>query len=267
MRKRKTCMAVCALTLAMACETGSLIPVYADTATSTAQASTGNTASIHIKLKDVKTPMDGISFDIYKLATYSPVDGTFSYDALWGIKSLPETSGEMDKLAEQLAGEIKGGRITSCKTDKEGEASLDAECGIYLLVPDNTKKYGDVSPFILRLPYLETVTGQETEWVYQAEVEPKVVPPEKETDKKPKPTASPSENPTATPSESPTATTVPESKPTETPGTPGSQTETSASLKGTDDVDTGDYTNIAFLVLCLLLAGVNIKFISKKKEK
>ena len=233
-------MAVCALALAVACGTGSLMSVSAETVTeSTAQDSTGNTASIHIKLKDVDTPMKGVLFDIYKLADYNPEDGTFAYDEEWGVTSLPDTSSGLDKLAEKLSKNIKGSRADTCKTNKAGEASLKTECGIYLLVPGETEKYGEVSPFILRLPYLEEVTGQETGWVYDTEVEPKVVPPEKT----PEPTKEPE-------SEQP--------QPTQPP---------SSSVKGTDDVKTGDYTNIAFLVLCLLLAGVNIGMITKKKEK
>lgn len=218
------------------------VPVSAENMTASAetssstimQDSTKDKASIYIGLKDIETPMDGVDFEIYQLASYDSSDGTFHYDPEWGISSIPDKSNELDKLAEELSKNIKTSSATLCTTDESGHAFTDVNCGVYLIVPDKTEKYGEVSPFILRLPYLDEI-GNSYNWIYDANVEPKVTIPGIIT-------------PTSTPT--PTVTPVPD-----------------ATVKGTSDVDTGDYTNISIFVLCILSVLVNIKFFFSKRKK
>ena len=215
-------------------------PVFAENMTASAetssstimQDSTKDKASIYIGLKDIETPMSGVDFEIYQLASYDSSDGTFHYVPEWNISSIPEQSDELDKYAEELSKNIKTPSVALCTTDESGHAFTDIDCGVYLLIPSKTEKYGDVSPFILRLPYLDEIGGSYN-WVYDADVEPKVTIPGMET-----------------PTPTPTVTPVPD-----------------ATVKGTSDVDTGDYTNISVFVLCILFVMVNLKFLFGKRKK
>jgi pilin isopeptide linkage protein/LPXTG-motif cell wall-anchored protein len=141
---------------------------------------------ITIQLKDLGTPMKNVGFEIYNV-------GTRNEHGQWVLNENLDVLGtdlndltyatQWDAAASQLAYLVKGRSldVIHAITDESGKAQVsDLEDGMYLVVQQNGETYGDISPFLVSVPYKEN-----GEWISTVTAYPKAsyIPKEEKTGK------------------------------------------------------------------------------------
>jgi hypothetical protein len=129
---------------------------------------------ITIQLKDLGTPRENVGFEIYNV-------GTRNEHGQWVLNENLDVLGtdlndltyatQWDAAASQLAYLVKGRSldVTHAITDESGKAEVsDLADGMYLVVQQNGETYGDISPFLVSVPYKEN-----DEWISTVTAYPK----------------------------------------------------------------------------------------------
>ena len=168
--------------------------------------------SVHISFKDLQTKESNPGNVPILLYQVGEVDeyGAPEFYQEYGISEYPQDSEALDAAAAKVAAAVKGEVIYTKKTDAKGEALFaDVKTGVYLVTIPEDNQYGQVTPFIIQLPYYEEVNGQMNGPLYDVKAEPKASPNEIIT-----PTASPKTTPKVTPKVTPKPTTTPKVVPT-----------------------------------------------------
>lgn len=144
---------------------------------------TGNEpGSIRIILKDLEaegSALEGVEFGLWKVGTVDE-NGRPQIEERYGIGDYPQDSQSLDEAAKKISDALwaasKGPDRTET-TDQGGCLLFDqVEPGVYLLRAGEDNPYGEISPFLVQLPYWEEIEGQMEGPVYEVEAEPKASP-------------------------------------------------------------------------------------------
>jgi LPXTG-motif cell wall-anchored protein len=119
-------------------------------------AASGN---LNVQLNDLGTPMDNVGFSVYEVGSLNTqnkweLTGTLSGKGV-ELNGL-EYASQWDAAAARLAYLVdqEGLQGSSGVTDSNGLMRMaNLEEGIYLVVQDGGEKYGDISPFLISIPY------------------------------------------------------------------------------------------------------------------
>lgn len=157
-------------------------PVSAKEEKETLRGTGNEPGSIRIILKDLgaeTSSREGVEFGLWKVGTVNEY-GTPVFDERYGLKGYPQDSQSLDeaakKISDALSSAAKGPDRTET-TDQGGCLLFDqVERGVYLLRAGEDNPYGEISPFLVQLPYWEKIEGQMEGPVYEVEAEPKASP-------------------------------------------------------------------------------------------
>lgn len=144
------------------------VPVYA-----------AGRGSLTVLLEEFASPsvMDGVSIMINKVGN-ADIYGEPEFYEQYKIDSYPVNSKETETVVKKLlaVGPPKEEAIETV-TDSEGIARITGlEDGIYLGAAKNASRYGEISPFLIQIPYYGEENGQQTGPSYDAIVHPKALP-------------------------------------------------------------------------------------------
>ncbi len=121
----------------------------------------GETGSITIQLKNLKTQMNNVEFKIYPVGSWDATQEKWQLDSdlqsaeidLDSLNGASEWKEAAQKLSEQSA--LASLACKSGKTNENGELKIsDLEWGMYLVVQTDGAKYGKIDPFIVPVPCL-----------------------------------------------------------------------------------------------------------------
>lgn len=130
--------------------------------------------SINISLKDMKTPMENVRFEVYKVGVLDGAEPVI--DQRFQVPTFPHEAYILDRTARKISEMLTEKAGKSAVTDTSGFLSFDGlESGVYLIRMSGKNPYGVISPFLVFLPRFED--GVE---VHSIEVEPKASPPDLE---------------------------------------------------------------------------------------
>ena len=141
----------------------------------------GNSSgSVRIHLKDLESAgseRSGVEFGLWRVGDVDEY-GTPKIWEQYGIGEYPQDSASMQEAADKLEGMAADRQADlSGVTDQNGEVLFDRVAqGVYLICAAEGNPYGEISPFLVQLPYWEEVGGQMTGPIYQVEAEPKASP-------------------------------------------------------------------------------------------
>lgn len=144
------------------------VPVYA-----------AGKGSLTVLLEEFSPPsaMDGVSIMINKVGD-ADIYGEPEFYEQYKIDNYPVNSKETEMVVNKLltVGALKEEAIETV-TDSEGIARFTGlEDGIYVGAAKNDSRYGEISPFLIQIPYYGEENGQQTGPSYDAIVHPKALP-------------------------------------------------------------------------------------------
>ena len=115
---------------------------------------------IKIHLEDLQVQssnMNGVKFYVYKIGEIDK-NGDAKIYPKYGYETYPQNAHELDLVAKMISKKLEDKPILSNSTDAKGEMELVLdEKGVYLLMADDDNAYGVISPFIVHLPYYQTI--------------------------------------------------------------------------------------------------------------
>lgn len=136
--------------------------------------------SVCIELPDLEShnsQKKGVEFNFWKVGRVDE-NGLPVFDAVYEISSYPTTAAGLEEAAKLAAKKVEGQPLITIWTDADGRAcSEHMDRGLYLIMAAKENPYGQVSPFLVPIPYLDEKTGTV---FYEVTAEPKASPYEKE---------------------------------------------------------------------------------------
>lgn len=210
---------------------------------------------IKIHLEDLQVQssnMNGVKFYVYKIGEIDK-NGDAKIYPKYGYETYPQNAHELDLVAKMISKKLEDKPILSNSTDAKGEMELVLdEKGVYLLMADDDNAYGVISPFIVHLPYYQTIEDVQYGPLYTVDVEPK---------------ASPKPN---TPGESDGPNTPDKPNNPNNPNTPdtptGGDTPTDEKTPG-KETQTGDSSNTYLYLLLIVISGASMCIWKVKKGR
>lgn len=137
-----------------------------------------NTGEIKIALEDLQTSgsdWEDVEILLYRVGDVSE-EGIPTLDVSYGLGEYPEDYASLEKTAKTLAGMMTEEPLKTTRTDESGIAYFwGIDRGVYLVVIPSDNHYGVVKPFMVPVPYLTEVEGEE-KLQYAVEAEPKASP-------------------------------------------------------------------------------------------
>jgi hypothetical protein len=132
--------------------------------------------SLTIQLEDLGTPMEGVGFHVYRVG-YRETNGEWELESeLSGLGAELNDltyAAQWDAAAARLAYLVNDKRRRGIyekydTTDSSGQAQIgNLPDGLYLVVQDGGEAYGDISPFLISIPYKQdSDTEQENSNTY-----------------------------------------------------------------------------------------------------
>lgn len=117
----------------------------------------GNNHTVNIHLKNLGTVLEDVRFDLYKVGT---MNGIFPVtDSQYHTGTLTGEAYKLDRTAKKISGMLSGNADRTGSTDKNGFLCFDGlESGVYLIRKVKSDDYGQISPFLIWLPYYENGT-------------------------------------------------------------------------------------------------------------
>lgn len=228
------------------------------------------TGSIQINLKDLgrtNSVRENVEVQVYRVGTVNAQNQPQFHDGL-GLKEYPQTGEALDAAAKQIAAKITALPDYTGKTNGDGSAAFaNVSPGIYLIKIPDGNAYGTVSPFLVELPYYETVNGQLQGPVYQVTAEPKAEPnptPDPTPDPTPNPTTEDQPQKSETESETESGTNKSGSGSGSGGSLKGGSGSSQSSVKTGDETPIGVYWGIAVIALLVLAAAVLIRINRRK---
>lgn len=136
--------------------------------------------SVCIELPDLEShnsQRKGVEFNFWKVGQVDE-DGLPVFDAVYEISSYPTTASGLEEAAKLAAKKVEGQPLITIWTDADGRACAEhMDRGLYLIMAAEKNPYGEVSPFLVPVPYLDGKTGT---LFYEITAEPKASPYEDE---------------------------------------------------------------------------------------
>lgn len=129
--------------------------------------------SITIRLKDLGTPVEQVEMALYRVGDMD--GGTPVIDGFFHIRTFPEEAYRIEQAANTISGKLTRPPEQRLTADRDGILTFGhLETGVYLLrLLEGSDTYGDISPFLVFLPYYENGILRN-----ELEIEPKASPPE-----------------------------------------------------------------------------------------
>lgn len=147
--------------------------------------------SICIELLDLESPhsrREGVEFNFWKVGQVDENEMP-SFDSVYEIDAYPTTAAGLEEAARRVAEKLEGQPVMTVRTDADGRACAEhVGRGLYLIMAAKENPYGQVSPFLVPIPYLDEKTGTV---FYEVTAEPKASPYEEEKPEKPDPSVPP----------------------------------------------------------------------------
>ena len=209
--------------------------------------------TLTIKLKDLGTNRENVEFKLYEVGD-TEIESVYDvvYDNL-------NTASDFDEAANKIANYISLHNVTFNdinQSDINGELSFPVDNGIYLLVASSSSNYGNISPILIKMPYIENGVQKTKVTIY----------PKAELIVTPEPDDTPSGNElTDEPSDTPSDNDL-----TDKPNGDQSSDKEDDSSKNKSDtkltniIKSGDNSNIMKYIILLLVPAIIMILIFKK---
>lgn len=210
--------------------------------------------SLTVLLEEFEKPSvtEGVSIVIGKVGD-ADIYGEPEFYEKYQIDSYPINSKETEAAVNRLlaAGALKEETYDTV-TDAEGIARFAGlEDGIYLGAAKNASRYGEISPFLIQIPYYGEENGQQTGPSYDVTVHPKALPIK-----------------SITPTDTPRPTRKPEISETPAPDRPHRpEVPEDGSYDKEKTPKTGDESPIGILLGLMCVSAAIIGIIRSRREK
>lgn len=128
------------------------------------------------EFQNVDSDRTDVTVDLYRVGNVDEY-GEPKLEEKYFIGKYPQDGNSLDEAAKKIASLVEE-KTASERTDNQGVASFDVEQGVYLVCVRGEEGYGQVSPFLVNLPYYENINGEIQGPVYNVNVKPKASPPD-----------------------------------------------------------------------------------------
>lgn len=215
--------------------------------------------TLTIKLKDLGTNRENVKFKLYKVGD-TEIDSVYDvvYDNL-------NTASDFDEAANKIANYISLHNVTfndENQSDINGELSFPVDNRIYLLVASSSSNYGNISPVLIKMPYIEEGV-QKTKVTIYPKAEIIVTPEPDDTLTGNEPTDTPSDNDqTDEPNNDQSSDKDDDSSTNKS--NDKSDTKPTIEDKLTNIIKSGDNSNIMKYIILLLVPAIIMILIFKK---